>query len=277
MEVHTVSNGYIVPIGGAEEKMRDRRILRRFVEVCGGGEARIAIIPTASSIEDTGPHYQEIFTDLGARDARTLAFRERSDCQREDWLETLEEASGVFMTGGNQLRLSTTLGGTPVADLLRRRNRSEELHVGGTSAGAAFMSEHMIAFGAEGPTPRGDMVTLVPGLGLTRLAIIDQHFTQRDRLGRLLTALAYNPRPIGIGLDEDTAAFLAPDGTLEVEGTGSITVVDPSEVQFTSMDSARPHDPVCVLGLRMHVLTAGAGYNVKTRQAHPPAYRSPEA
>lgn len=265
-----MSSGYIVPIGGAEEKIRDRRILRRFVEVCGGGEARIAVIPTASAIADTGSHYEEIFADLGARGAHTLAFRERADCRREDWLQSLEEASGVFLTGGNQLRLSTTLGGTAVADLLRRRNRSEELHVAGTSAGAAFMSEHMIAFGAEGPTPRGDMVTLVPGLGLTRLAIIDQHFTQRDRLGRLLTALAYNPRPIGIGLDEDTAAFLAPDGTLEVEGTGSITVVDPSDVEYTSMDSARPHDPVCVLGLRMHVLTAGAGYNVKTRRAHPP-------
>jgi cyanophycinase len=271
-----VSSGYIVPIGGAEEKIRDRRILRRFVEVCGGGEARIAVIPTASAIADTGPHYEEIFADLGALGARTLAFRERADCRRKDWLQSLEEASGVFLTGGNQLRLSTTLGGTAVADLLRRRNRSEELHVAGTSAGAAFMSEHMIAFGAEGPTPRGDMVTLVPGLGLTRLAIIDQHFTQRDRLGRLLTALAYNPRPIGIGLDEDTAAFLAPDGTLEVEGTGSITVVDPSDVEYTSMDSARPHDPVCILGLRLHVLTAGAGYNVKTRRAHPPPVELPE-
>ena len=136
------------------------------------------------------------------------------------------------------------------------------------------MSEHMIAYGQEGVTPRSDMVTLVPGLGLTKLAIIDQHFRQRDRLGRLLTALAYNPRPIGIGLDEDTAAFLAPGGRLEVVGSGSITVLDPADVEYSSMDSVKPHDPVCVVGVRLHVLIEGAVFNIKTRRASPPPERS---
>ena len=140
----------------------------------------------------------------------------------------------------------------------------------GTSAGAAFLSEHMIAFGDEGSSPRGDMVTLAPGLGLTSLAIIDQHFRQRDRLGRLLTALAYNPEPIGIGLDEDTAAFIGPDETLEVVGSGAITVVDPSDIEFTSMDSASRHDPVCVIGARLHVLIDGATYNIESREALEP-------
>ena len=113
---------------------------------------------------------------------------------------------GVFLTGGNQLRLSTMIGGTEVAKAIRRRN-AEGMHVAGTSAGAAFLCEHMIAFGKEGASPRAKIVTLAPGLGLTNRVIIDQHFRQRDRLGRLLTALAYNPFAIGIGLDENTAAL----------------------------------------------------------------------
>ena len=109
------------------------------------------------------------------------------------------------------------------------------------------------------------------GLGLTRLAIIDQHFRQRDRLGRLLTALAYNPRPIGIGLDEDTAAFLAPRwGRWRWSAPGPSTVVDPADIEYSSMDSTRPREPVCVIGARLHVLTPGATYNITTREAKPP-------
>lgn len=265
-----MTRGYIIPIGGAEQKIRDRDVLRRFVNICGDDDARIAIIPTASQLEETGPRYEAIFDDLGVAEAFSLPFQERSDCQRDDWLERLETVHGVFMTGGNQLRLSTTIGGTPVAELLRRRNL-EGLHVAGTSAGAAFMSEHMIAYGDEGATPRSDMVTLAPGLGLTQLAIVDQHFRQRDRLGRLLTALTYNPRPIGIGLDEDTAAFIDAEDRLEVVGSGAITIVDPSEVDYSSMDSARPHDPVSVLNVRLHVLIHGATYDIPSRRAKAPS------
>jgi cyanophycinase len=124
----------------------------------------------------------------------------------------------------------------------------------------------MIAFGNEGSTPHADMVTLAPGLGLTQSAIIDQHFRQRDRLGRLLTALAYNPRPIGVGLDEDTAAFIGPDDVLEVHGTGAITIVDPSELEYSSMDSARRSDAVCMINVRMHILVEGASYDIGTRR-----------
>ena len=156
-----------------------------------------------------------------------------------------------------------------MADILRRRN-AEGLHVAGTSAGAAFLSEHMIAFGDEGATPRADMVTLAPGLGLTKTAVVDQHFRQRDRLGRLLTALAYNPRPIGIGLDEDTAAFIGPDDELEAMGSGALTIVDPSDIDYSSMDSAKRHEPVCILNVRLHILVGGANYNIRTRRASPP-------
>ena len=262
-----MERGYLIPIGGAEDKLSDPKILRRFTSICGGERSRIAIIPTASSLEDTGSRYEALFRELGAQEATSLPFEQRSDCSRADWLETLQAATGVFMTGGNQLRLSTTIGGTPVADLIRERHREGGLHVAGTSAGASFMAEHMIAGGEEGATPRSDMVTLVPGLGLTHHMIVDQHFRQRDRLGRLLTSIAYNPRPIGIGLDEDTAAFIAPDYKLDVLGSGAITIVDPSEMEFSSMDSARRHDPVCLINIRLHVLIEGGTYDIETRVA----------
>jgi len=266
-----MTHGFIIPIGGAEEKISGRTILRRFVELCGSGQARIAIIPTASSLANTSTRYEEIFTDLGVGHVVSLPFEERADCERADWLGELEQAHGVFMTGGNQLRLSTTIGGTSVAELLRERNQNGGLHVAGTSAGASFMAEHMIAYGEEGSTPRGDMVTLVPGLGLTRNIIVDQHFRQRDRLGRLLTAIAYNPRPIGVGLDEDTAAFIAPDNSLEVVGTGAITIVDPSEMDFSSMASVESRDPVCLINIRLHVLVQGGSYDIESRKARPDA------
>lgn len=270
----TSMRGYVIPIGGAEEKVRDTAILSRFVRLCGGRASRIVVIPTASRDAQTGPRYKKLFEELGSRNVRVLELETRAECREEGTLARLEEANGVFLTGGNQLRLSTTLGGTPVADLLRRRNGADGLHVAGTSAGAAIVSEHMIAYGDEGPTPSSDMVTLAPGIGLLPWAIVDQHFRQRDRIGRLLAALAFNPRPIGIGLDEDTAAFVAPDETLEVVGSGAITILDPSEVEFTSMDSANHHDPVTVIGMRLHVLTAGATYDVHKRRAHPaPALR----
>ena len=143
--------------------------------------------------------------------------------------------------------------------------------VAGTSAGAAFISEHMIAFGDEGSTPIAGSVRLAAGLGLTNRFIIDQHFRQhfrqRDRLGRLLTALAYNPFAVGIGLDEDTGAFIAPDNTVHVEGSGGITVVDAAEVNFSSMDTVHEGRPVGLLGVKLHILTQGATFNLHSRQA----------
>jgi cyanophycinase len=258
--------GYIIPVGGAEEKIGDVTILRRFAALCGGGNCRIAIIPTASMLTDTGGKYQELFYGLGVKEALLVPIAHRSDGERQEWLDILDQVDGVFLTGGNQLRLSTMIGGTQFAKALRRRN-SEGMHVAGTSAGAAFLCEHMIAFGREGASPRARIVTLAPGLGLTNRVIIDQHFRQRDRLGRLLTALAYNPFAIGIGLDENTAGFIAPDETLEVVGGGALTIVDPSGLEFSSMAQVRKNDAVCLIGLKLHILDHGSTFNLHTRIA----------
>jgi cyanophycinase len=258
--------GWIVPIGGAEEKENSPQILARFVALAGGERADIVVIPTASQLRDTGARYERIFLGLGARRVTALDFDTRRDCEEPGRLDRLQQATGVFFTGGNQLRLGTLLGGTPVAKAVRLMNAAG-VPVAGTSAGAAFISEHMIAFGDEGSTPIAGSVRLAPGLGLTNRFIIDQHFRQRDRLGRLLTALAYNPFAVGIGLDEDTAAFIAPDNTVHVQGSGGITVVDAAEVQFSSMDSVQEGRPVCLLGVKLHILTQGATFNLHTRRA----------
>jgi cyanophycinase len=263
------SRGFIVPVGGAEDKQRDAVILRRFLEVSGGRDAHIVVIPTASKQRDTGARYERIFDDLGARKVRSLEYSSRNQTEREDWLESLGEATGVFLTGGNQLRISTILGGTSVAKCIRALN-ARGVAVGGTSAGAAILSEHMIAFGESGSTPRAGLVSLAPGFGLTNRIIIDQHFRQRDRLGRLLAALAYNPFAIGLGLDEDTAAFIDPDDVIQVVGAGAITVVDASSLEHSSMGLARAGDAICLTGVRLHILTAGSTFDLHTRTAKPP-------
>lgn len=258
--------GYIIPIGGAEEKINDPAILRRFVKLSGGKEARIAVLATASMAADTGSRYEKIFRELGAASADALPFETRQNAEDEELIGRLAEATGVFMTGGNQLRLSTHLGGTAAAKKLRSMN-ANGVHIAGTSAGAAFLSEHMIAHGEEGGSPKAGSVTLAPGLGLTNRIIIDQHFRQRDRLGRLLTALAYNPFAIGLGLDEDTAAFISPANVVEVTGSGALTAIDPSALEFSSMDLAHHNDPVCMLGVKLHILVQGATFNLATREA----------
>jgi cyanophycinase len=263
-EGHT--RGWIVPIGGAENKENDRPILERFVRVSGGEEADIVVIPTASRMHETGPRYEQLFRDIGAARVTAMDFDTRRDCQERGRLERLEQASGIFFTGGNQLRLTTLLGGTPVAKLIRACN-ARGVTVGGTSAGASILSEHMIAAGDEGSTIIAGSVRLAAGLGLTNRFIIDQHFRQRDRLGRLLTAIAYNPFAVGIGLDEDTAAFIGPDETIEVEGSGGVTIVDGSEVSYSSIGEVTDGRPACMLGLRLHVLVAGATFNLHTRLA----------
>ena len=264
--VNGEQRGWIIPIGGAEEKETNPRILARFVELSGGADADIVVIPTASRLKDSGTRYETLFQGMGAARVEVLDFDTRRDCQEEGRLARLAEASGIFFTGGNQLRLSTILGGTQVARCIRLRN-AQGVTVAGTSAGAGFLSEHMIAFGAEGSSPRASSVRLAPGLGLTNRFVIDQHFRQRDRLGRLTAALGYNPFAIGIGLDEDTAAFISPDDTLEVEGSGAVTVVDAHDLQFSSMAQAGEDDPVCLLGLGVHILIAGATFNLHTRRA----------
>jgi cyanophycinase len=256
--------GFLIPIGGAEDKIGDTKILKRFVRLCGRRPS-IAIIPTASRRDDAGRVYQDLFADFDASDTQVLQFARREDCESEAALKYLGECDGVFITGGNQLRLSTTIGGTPVARMLRRRH-ANGMPVAGTSAGAAIMPAHMIAGGEEGATPRAGMVSLAPGLGLSNKIMIDQHFRQRDRIGRLLTALALNPFALALGIDEDTAAFIGPDNVIEVVGSSTILVLDPAEVRHSSLAEASHGEAVSITNVRLHILTPGMRYAIDERK-----------
>jgi len=258
--------GFIIPIGGALSKQKNPVILEKFVNLCGGDKAVITVIPTATKTEDNGELFTSLFTGLGASDVFSIDIKKRSDCSRGDYLSKLGKSTGIFISGGNQLRLSTILGGTPVAKLIRRLN-ADGVHVAGTSAGAAIMPEHMISGGHSGSTPTPRSVSLSPGLGLTNSIVIDQHFRQRNRLGRLLAAIAYSPFLTGVGIDENTAIFIEPDNTFSVKGSGAVTVVDPSKMNATSVSTAARNDAINITDIRLHILASGSKYDLNTHTA----------
>ena len=256
--------GAIMAIGGAEDKLDDKVILSTFVQLAGGRAARIAIVPTASSIESAGERYKAIFLGLGADRAEVVFLADRRDADGDVAAEALQDVTGVFLTGGNQMRLAAIVGGTRVAEQVRRRN-AEGAIVAGTSAGASILSSHMVAFGASGPTPRQRMFAMAAGFGLVPDVIIDQHFRQRDRIGRLLAMVAANPGLLGLGIDEDTAALFDHDGALEIVGRNSVTVVDGSRM-YTDVFEVKGHGNITVSGALLHVLTPGRRFALKSRK-----------
>jgi len=262
--------GYLVPIGGAEDKETKPTILKRFTEICGGADARIVVIPTASRLDDTGRMYQKLFKRLGAGNVSYIPVTSREDCDNPDYAAECEQATGIFITGGNQLRLTTILGGTAVAQAIRRGNAAG-VHVAGTSAGASIMAEHMMAGGPGDSGAREGGASLAPGLGLTNAAIIDQHFSERNRIGRLLSAVAYNPFLFGIGVDEDTGAFIDPYNVIEVVGSGGVTIVDGAGLKYSSLSQARHGEALALLGLKLDILHEGCHYDLNNREAFPPS------
>lgn len=264
--------GLVMAIGGAEDKVRERRILRRFVEACGGPDAHIVVLATASEIPETGDRYADLFHGMDADTVEVLRIRTREDAldAGREVHDVLEYATGFFMTGGSQLRISSALGGTAIAATLRRRHL-EGMVVAGTSAGAAALSKHMISMGESGGTPRRRLVHMAQGLGFTPDLIVDQHFRRRDRMGRLVTALSYNPEPLGVGVDEDTAAVIDADGVMTVLGSGAVTVVDASGLRFTDSHAIHRGQPVAMLGLKVDFLTPGCRYDLKRRAGLAPA------
>jgi cyanophycinase len=259
--------GPLIAIGGAEDKVRERAILRYFLEVSGGPDASIVVLATASELPETGERYADLFYSMNADSVEVLriATREEALALGDDVRDLLEFATGVFITGGSQLRLSSALGGTMIAETICARHEAGMV-VAGTSAGAAFLSRHMIALGDSGATPRRRLVHLAPGLGLAPDLVIDQHFRRRDRLGRLLTALSYSPGLLGLGVDENTAAVVQPaTHQMSVIGEGAVTVVDASGLTFTNSHAVRRGQPVAMLGVKLDILTAGCRYDLATR------------
>jgi cyanophycinase len=260
-----VADGHVIVIGGAEDKVRERIILSRFVALAGGQDARIAVISSASSLGPlAGEMYRKVFTELGVSHVTPIHATTRTQANDEESARSVHDSTGVFLTGGNQLRLSSTIGGTAIAQAIAERHRHGSV-VAGTSAGASAMSSHMVAFGASGGTPKQRMVQMAAGLGILPGVIIDQHFQQRNRLGRLLATIAQNPALLGMGIDEDTAAVVSPDMTMEVIGRRSITIVDGSESETDAWE-VRAHRPIMISNVVLHSLPVGYRFDLRRRE-----------
>lgn len=257
--------GPLYVIGGAEDKLKRRSVLTRFVEACGGADASIAVVPTASSL---GPEiidvYVALFTRLGAGDVFGVRPQSRGEAMDPAYVDTLADVTGVFMTGGNQLKLSAIVNGTPFGAAIRSAHLRGAV-VGGTSAGASFQSSHMVAFGSGGANPKQRMTQLAAGLGLVDDCVIDQHFMQRNRYGRLLMCVAQSPNLLGIGVDEDTAAVITDGSQLEVIGRGSVTIMDGRDIVSNSHEVV-PNKLLMVSGARLHVLPEGARFDLHSRR-----------
>ena len=257
--------GPLLVIGGAEDKLGSKSILTRFVRMAGGTSARIAVLSTASSLGDEATEiYASVFRGLGVTDVRGLRPVTRAEADSPASAEPLADATGVFMTGGNQSKLSQVVSGTRLGNAIANAHDRGAV-VAGTSAGASALSQHMVSFGAEGTIPKQRMVHLAAGLGLLPGVIVDQHFSERNRVGRLLALVAASPSLLGMGVDEDTAALVAPDGVVEVVGRGSVLIVDGSHVESNAYE-ARRSQPLMVSGAVLHALPAGYRFSIAERR-----------
>ncbi len=258
-------NGQLIIIGGAEDKFNERHILRRFLAMAGGVDASVLIVPVASDFPQVAAHvYTEVFGKLGAAKVSTLHVSTRAEALAVDPAAVLDGITGVFISGGDQARIGAKLGGTPFAALLNERVQ-QGLLLGGSSAGAAGMSAAMIVRGHPGSKPHADSIRLAPGLGILRDIVIDQHFTQRHRLARLITAVSYNPVNLGIGIDEDTAIVVS-NGILDVIGSGTVTIIDGSGISYIDIADVSPNKPFGVCDIRMHILNSNLRFDLRNRK-----------
>lgn len=254
----------LVIVGGAEDRLQDRIILRKYVDYCGGSQGRIRVITAASGDpESVWQSYRDVFMSLGVQDVQRLALDDRASAHQPQLQAEILQADGIFMSGGDQSKLMDTLWDTPAYQALHQAFHLNRCCIGGTSAGAAVMSRHMIAQGPAVLRPSKEAVDTDIGLGLLSQAVVDQHFSERRRLARLLSTLAMRPDLLGVGIDEDTALVIERGEAMEVIGKGTVTLVDPSQMQ-SNVNELDTLEQIEMLGVQLHVLPAGHRYSLKT-------------
>ncbi|MDP9729741.1 cyanophycinase [Alicyclobacillus tolerans] len=258
--------GPLVVVGGAEDKQNECRILRHFLELGGGRHARVLIMTVATEYPiEVGTQYIEVFKKLGAADVRTFDVSNRSAANRDSAVEMIRDATCIYFTGGDQLRITKLLGGTRV-DAALHEAHANGIPLGGTSAGASMMSSTMIVSGEAETNPRISIVDMAPGMEFLDGVVIDQHFAQRGRLGRLLSAVAQYPHHLGMGIDEDTAISVH-QGVLRVIGRGAVSIVDAGQLLYSNLDKVHRDESLALCGVRLHVLPDGYGFHMRRREA----------
>jgi cyanophycinase len=258
--------GHLVLIGGGEKPLV---AMKKFVELAGGKSAPIVVVPTASEDPDIAPYYTKLFqTEHGVRDVVVLPIKTREDASRADLAEKAAGARGIFFAGGDQNRITAALLDTRVGKAIEAAFAAGAV-VGGTSAGTACQSALMITGEGDFKAVRASVVEFSRGLGFFRGVVVDQHFVARQRLNRLLTAVLEHPELVGVGIDEDTAAWVKPDGSFEVLGDRSVVVIDAKGAAVTRKAVDKGSALLGAKGLTVHVLLPGEGYDPFKRAVIP--------
>lgn len=253
--------GRVFLVGGSERRGADLEVLDHFVQAAGGRDARLLVC--AAATREPLPlldEYQQLFTELGASEVWTEALVDRQEAQKPELLEQLANSTAVYFTGGDQLRLTTLVAGTPFGKRLRERHNSGEFLLGGTSAGATAMGSVMILSGPGGGSVRRSDVKVGVGLGFLRDAMVDTHFNERGRVPRFLTVFAQNSQVLGIGIDENTGVDIRLGSDFRVVGSGAVTIFD-GRVSFSNAADAGEHDIIALSGVTVHVLPRGYGFD----------------
>lgn len=253
-----VSHGHLMVIGGGEDRRHDMTILSRFVELAGGTVARIAVLTAASSIQDEmWEIYDRAFKELGVGEHFPVAINTREEANDESTAARMAESTGIFMTGGDQKRLLALIGGTAIDQAMHRAYLENGACIAGTSAGASAMSGHMLSESSQDVMAEKGTVHLGAGLGFLLRVVIDQHFSERRRLGRLLAVIAQNPYLFGVGIDENTALVLHRGMSLEVIGDGAVTLIDGRRMS-SNFSEIGTSEKLRLINVKLHLLPAGS-------------------
>jgi len=258
-------NGNLLIIGGAEDKWGSSSVLKHAIDMCGGTGAKIVVLTTATQKpKEVGEEYRAVFKRLGVEAIDILNIDNRNDANNESVALRISGAAGVFFTGGDQLRITSILGGTNTFKTLLDMYRKGVPMIG-TSAGASAMSSTMIVDGNNNSAPRKCTLGMSPGLGFLEQVIIDQHFEQRGRLGRLLVGVAQNPSILGIGIDEDTAIKVHSNASFEVVGTNCVTVIDGTTIGESNVSELSPEEVIALSNVTIHILPSGFGFDLNKK------------
>ncbi len=253
----------ILVIGGAEDKVHGKQILQTFFNRSGGTDAIIGVVPCASREPNLiGERYNRLFSEMGAKEIKILDVRDRDGADDLVYLNFVENCTGIFLTGGDQLRLCSLLAGTSLMNQIIAKAQQRKISLAGTSAGAAVMGHYMISGGSSAESPNRALVDMSTGLSIIPEVLVDQHFYNRNRLARLLSAIALYPSLLGIGIDEDTCAMFEDDDTIQVIGKGTVTIVDPREMTHTNLEKVQGNEPLSLHNLRLHILEHGDRYDL---------------
>lgn len=260
--------GRLLIIGGDEDKEDEKLILRTVADDVGESGKLVVATIASQKPQELWNDYERVFRGLGVRHVHKLEIEKREEAKTEQKLRILEDADAVFFTGGDQLKITSQIGDTPIFDRLHEIHRSGGL-IAGTSAGASVVCETMMVGGdANGSNRLGVGLRMAPGFGLFKGAIVDQHFAERGRFGRLIGAVAQNPRILGIGIDENTSILVKGQRFFTVIGDGAVYVIDGSTVSYSNIAEERVEETLSIYDLKIHVLTQGDTFDLSSRRPH---------